>query len=146
MKKFSVIFKRRKFVKILPLIILIQIGNLINYKSSEIALIRHNYEILVCGIFYLLFVENSKIKDVSISNCNIFPLATNYERKDWHDWEFIEYEKTREGPGEQGESFELTNPDDIKLNEEIYKIEGIYGIVSDIISVNRSILDTRLPG
>jgi hypothetical protein len=74
-----------------------------------------------------------------------YPFATSYERKDWHDWKFIEYEKTRTGPGEQGKSFELTDPDEIELNRKLSEIEGCYVIVSDKISVNRSVPDTRMP-
>lgn len=66
------------------------------------------------------------------------------KRKDWHDWKFIEYEKSRTGPGEQGKPFELTNPEDIALNQKLFRIEGLYVVVSDKISVNRSVPDTRL--
>lgn len=65
------------------------------------------------------------------------------EKKDWHDYEFIEYEKSREGPGEQGKPFILTDPKDIELNDKLSKIEGLYAVVSDKISVNRSIPDFR---
>lgn len=75
----------------------------------------------------------------------LYPMATNYERKDWHDWKFIEYEKSRQGPGEQGEPHYLTDANDIALNEKLFKVEGLYVVVSDRISVNRSVPDTRLP-
>jgi hypothetical protein len=81
--------------------------------------------------------------DFVLQNMN-YPVATSYKRKDWHDWEFIEYEKTREGPGEQGKPFELTDPDDIALNQELLKTEGLYVIASDEISVNRSVPDFRI--
>lgn len=72
-----------------------------------------------------------------------YPLATKYERKDWHDWQFIEYEKSRVGPGEQGKPYYLTDPKDIELNDKLYKVEGLNALVSDKISVNRSLPDTR---
>ena len=75
-------------------------------------------------------------------NQNKFSSIT-YEKKDWHDWEFIVNEKSRKGPGEQGKPHVLTDPKDIKLNEKLFNIEGLYGIVSDQISVNRSIPDYR---
>lgn len=74
-----------------------------------------------------------------------YPFATNYERKDWHDWKFIEYEKSREGSGEQGKPFHLSDPKEIAENERLYQIEGLYPIASDKISVNRSVPDTRHP-
>lgn len=66
------------------------------------------------------------------------------ERKDWHDYAFIKYERKRKGPGEQGKPVILTDPLDIELNDKLFKTEGLYPIVSDKISVNRSVPDTRL--
>ena len=74
-----------------------------------------------------------------------YTFATNYERKDWHDWPFIEYEKSREGPGEQGKPFHLSDLKEIDENQRLFNIEGLYPIVSDKISVNRSVPDTRHP-
>ena len=56
----------------------------------------------------------------------------------------MKYEAAREGPGEQGVPYALTDPKDIQLNEELFKIEGLYAIVSDKISVNRSVPDVRI--
>lgn len=75
----------------------------------------------------------------------IYPVATNYERKDWHDWKFIKYELSRQGPGEQGEPVVLTDPEEVELNQELFKNEGLYALVSDKISVNRSVPDSRRP-
>lgn len=74
-----------------------------------------------------------------------YPFVKDFERKDWHDYDFIAQEKLRKGPGEQGEPYMLTNPDEIKLNEKLFDEEGFYVIVSDTISVNRSVPDTRDP-
>lgn len=67
----------------------------------------------------------------------------NYERKDWHNWKFIELESKRSGAGEQGEALLLTDDEDLRMNKEIYKVQGLSVIVSDKISVNRSVPDTR---
>lgn len=74
-----------------------------------------------------------------------YPFATNYERKDYHDHEFIQYEASREGPGEQGEKYQLLNYLEDESNREIFKRFGFYVAASDEISVNRSIPDHRLP-
>lgn len=74
-----------------------------------------------------------------------YPFATKYERKDWHDWNFVFYERTRTGPGEHGMPVQLTDPKDIETNAKLFEIEGLNAVVSDIISVNRSVPDTRLP-
>lgn len=67
----------------------------------------------------------------------------NDEKIDWHDWKFVEYEKSRSGPGEHGKPVFLTDPQDVLLNEKLFKKEGLYVLVSDKISVNRSIPDNR---
>lgn len=63
--------------------------------------------------------------------------------RDWHDYEFMAAEKLRKGPGEQGERVDLTDPKEIELNEELYKKTGYAVVISDKISVNRSVNDGR---
>lgn len=63
---------------------------------------------------------------------------------DWEDHEFSAYEAKRVGPGEQGAPIKLTDPIEIEKNEEGYKIEGIYTVVNDKISPQRSLPDIRL--
>lgn len=63
--------------------------------------------------------------------------------RDWHDYEFIAYEKKREGPGEQGLAVTLTDPLELELNEKLYNQTGYSVVISDKISVNRSISDNR---
>jgi polypeptide N-acetylgalactosaminyltransferase len=91
-------------------------------------------------------IESLRSNPLYEANKYIYPVVTNYEKKDWHDYEFIKYEASRQGPGEQGTAHKLENPEDIKLNDELYKVEGINVIVSDKISVNRSLPDTRNKG
>ena len=74
-----------------------------------------------------------------------YPFATNYERKDYHDYDFIKMEAKREGPGEQGQRYLLIDKFDIERNNELLKAYGISTIASDHISVNRSLPDVRLP-
>lgn len=63
-----------------------------------------------------------------------YPVAQSYERIDWHDVEFMKQEATRKGDGELGQAF-IT-----KLNDAT----GFNVEVSEKISVNRSLPDTRL--
>lgn len=65
--------------------------------------------------------------------------------RDWHDYRFIEYEKSRVGLGEQGRPVVLTDPDEIQKNQDFYLQTGLYVVVSDKISVNRSMPDLRDP-
>lgn len=64
---------------------------------------------------------------------------------DWHNYTHIEMEKRRKGPGEQGKSFKLTDPEDIKKNDKLNRVNGYWAVASDIISVNRSVADIRHP-
>lgn len=63
--------------------------------------------------------------------------------RDWHDYEQIYKDRTRVGLGENGEAVRLTNESEIALNDKLYKETGFAVIVSDKISVNRSIPDSR---
>lgn len=67
------------------------------------------------------------------------------ELKDWHNYEQIKYEASRTGPGEQGKPFTSILPNETKLNQELFDVNGYYGLVSDKISINRSVPDLRHP-
>jgi polypeptide N-acetylgalactosaminyltransferase len=64
---------------------------------------------------------------------------------DWHDYKFIEYEKNRVGPGEFGNAVNEVSPDEEDLNQRLFDENGYNGLISDKISVNRSIRDLRHP-
>lgn len=49
----------------------------------------------------------------------------------------------RVGPGERGKPVRIKGPKDARRQREIGKIEGMCGLCSDKISVNRSLPDTR---
>lgn len=114
------------------------------------------------GIFYciLLFSKRHKeghlperhvgLKSGCRYNCNWsrigvkdYPIVENYERLDWHDYEFMKIESERTGFGEKGEGFKFTDPKDVELDSKIGEDEGLHVLVSDKISVNRSVIDTR---
>lgn len=64
---------------------------------------------------------------------------------DWHDYGYIEAEKEREGIGEAGKSAHLENQDD-DLQDKLFKRNGFNALLSDKISVNRSVADIRHEG
>jgi hypothetical protein len=74
-----------------------------------------------------------------------YTFATQYEKIDYHNYKFMKEEAAREGPGEQGEPFYLTDSRDVERNLELLKKFGFSVVVSDTISVNRSLPDVRLP-
>jgi polypeptide N-acetylgalactosaminyltransferase len=62
---------------------------------------------------------------------------------DWHDYEFIQEEAKRVGPGEQGEGVTEVKPGDEDLDQRLFDENGYNGLISDYISVNRSVRDLR---
>jgi hypothetical protein len=74
-----------------------------------------------------------------------YQFATQYDRIDYHDYEFINAEANRKGYGEQGKPHFLVELDEIEANSRVFEEFGFAGIVSDQISVNRSLPDVRLP-
>lgn len=61
----------------------------------------------------------------------------------WENETQIKLDAQRKGPGEQGEPYKLTDPEDIERNEKLFHAEGFYVIVSDRISVERALPDKR---
>jgi hypothetical protein len=53
------------------------------------------------------------------------------------------YEARRKGPGEQGRGVVLRNYSEFVLDQKLEIEEGLHVLVSDKISVNRSVPDTR---
>lgn len=87
-----------------------------------------------------------------IYNVNVSEILQNYiaitprlqpKCKDWNNYKAILWEEQRSGPGEHGDPVTLTDPLEIELNEKLYNKTGFSVVISDKISVNRSILDTR---
>lgn len=64
----------------------------------------------------------------------------------WSDNKFIAQSYKRVGFGENGIPGILKDPEEIKENEELFKTFGMSVVVSDKISVNRSVPDFRVRG
>ncbi|KAL7012321.1 hypothetical protein ACKWTF_014770 [Chironomus riparius] len=65
--------------------------------------------------------------------------------RDWNNYEQIYKEMIRKGPGENGTAVILTDDNELALNKKLFSATGFGVVVSDRISVNRSIKDTRHP-
>lgn len=64
---------------------------------------------------------------------------------DWHDDKFIEAEKKRVGPGEQGLAFDLTDVNK-EYKAQLYSVNGFNAAASRKIPVDRALSDIRHPG
>jgi polypeptide N-acetylgalactosaminyltransferase len=64
---------------------------------------------------------------------------------DWHDHKLIEAEAKQKGIGEEGKPAFLSVEDNDK-KEELYKVNGFNGLLSDRIALNRSLPDIRHKG
>lgn len=62
----------------------------------------------------------------------------------WENLDWINYEKTRSGPGEQGLAYIETDPELINKNENWAKQEGFWVEVSNKISLTRALPDYGL--
>lgn len=71
----------------------------------------------------------------------------NFENKkiDWHDYETIKKEESRTGIGEHGKS-ETLDPKENELKDKLYRQNGFNALLSDKISLNRSVPDIRHAG
>lgn len=61
---------------------------------------------------------------------------------DWHDYRFMEMERERKGIGEHGESAHI-KADEESERKRLFGLNGFNGLLSDKISLNRSVADIR---
>lgn len=65
------------------------------------------------------------------------------ERKDWHDYATMEADRQRSGLGEHGLPAKIEDPAEEEKEQLEYRKNGFNGLISDRISVNRSVPDVR---
>ena len=99
---------------------------------------------LICLYYYYQLTYKDSPK--SIQNPLVIFKPVTFERASWEDSELIRKDSFRVGFGEHGAAAILTNPEEIKKNEEYRNDLGTSVLISDKISVNRSIPDYRNKG
>lgn len=65
-----------------------------------------------------------------------------YSNIDWHDYDFLDYEAGRKGLGEHG----IAAHAPVGTEKEVARLMTIYGFnayLSDLIALNRSVVDLR---
>lgn len=93
--------------------------------------------LLLLNAFYFL-INRSLLDEIAPK-----VLSTSNRKISWEDHDFINYEKTRTGPGENGQEWNVTDPEELKRNEEWQKKEGFFVEVSNRMSVTRALPDFR---
>lgn len=101
------------------------------------------FTILLTFTLFGYFYNFNNVKDKDLETPNFFAYKTEKLCRDWNNYEFLKQEKERIGIGEHGIPVKLTNETEIQINKELYEKTGFYVVVSDKISVNRSIPDMR---
>lgn len=114
--------------------ILVSISLIRSYYESQLRYYKSE------ATFYKEALDRLK-KQISVPR---YPFATSYERKDYHNYELMDAERLRSGPGEQGAKVILTDYEEIASNRKQFMAHGLFGVTSDKISVNRSLPDVRL--
>lgn len=100
--------------------------------------------ILAFTFIQLAFIFSSKSRYDDVSKV----LRRSYEngvnnKISWEPTDFINYEKTRFGPGEDGAEVLITNATEFKINEEWLVKEGFYVELNKKVSLTRSLPERR---
>lgn len=101
--------------------------------------------------------SDSRMSVETFVNANIVPRDTNVEKNgvniavnddgssekiDWHNYKAIEEEKQRQGPGEQGQAYILSQEEE-RQKDDLYRVNGFNALASDKISLQRALHDIR---
>lgn len=94
--------------------------------------------ILVITLIYLIVNNIEDGHNISVKR-NLKQKFDKNEYCDWYDKNSIEKDKERTGYGEHGTKVVLTDETEIKQNEQLFQKTGFSVIVSEKISLNRSL-------
>lgn len=128
-------FFRRHAPNIFLLILCVILITVLMYKNNQVYNESGQYQAVINNI--VRFKSN---------NFNGFVNKLTGTRKDWHDHDFIAEEAKRTGIGEHGIAHKLDDPGSEDLEKELFNANGFNALLSDMISVNRSVPDIRHKG
>lgn len=108
-----------------------------------------NIFLFICAAVILLnvliYIRTTSKSDTLINTVRL-NLANLDEKIDWHDYKLILAERFQTGPGENGKPYVLTDPVEIEINKKGLLEEGFATVVSEKVSLNRSMPDERPAG
>lgn len=121
-----------------------------NLKKFKILLVVPVFLVLansILGFYRAVKSEiNSSVKIKSneiLEEVNTIWMTSTDSSIDWNNYELMLFESKQTGKGEQGKSEFLTDMKERNLDNQLFKFFGASAVVSQKISLNRSIPDLR---
>ncbi|KAL8612926.1 hypothetical protein ACOMHN_035003 [Nucella lapillus] len=81
-------------------------------------------------------------KQAEVVKMGVEEAEDSADKMDWHDYKAIEREKLRQGPGEQGQAYIMSQAEE-QQKGQLYKTNGFNALASDKISLHRALKDIR---
>ncbi|XP_017854532.2 N-acetylgalactosaminyltransferase 4-like [Drosophila busckii] len=88
--------------------------------------------------------EAPKQEETQVTHTQFLLPTAQGERRDWNDHVAMEADKARTGPGEHGQPVVIEDAAEKELEDKLYKLNGFNALISEKLSVNRSVPDVRL--
>jgi len=122
-----------------------QLNNVLAMKKRCVKRLGRKLIFTILIIAFISMITTMIVKNLKGGETiQMFTLPTPQgERKDWTDHGAIAADKLRSGLGEHGLPAKVEDPDEQELEKQLIQINGLNGLLSDKISVNRSVPDLR---
>lgn len=111
---------------------------MIFFRRRSLWLLINIFGLIVLLLYFFFAWEE-------ISSSASFLFKKENTKIDWNDYELMKSDSLRTGFGEEGKGETLTEQQEIKENDDLFKTFGMSVVISDKISVNRSVPDFRHP-
>lgn len=99
--------------------------------------------VLFFVVLNLLYFRFRKPEDADNESPSPRSFVTENYEISWEDWDFVKYEQTRFGPGENGQEWVVTDPAEVEINEAWIQKEGFYVAANQKMSLTRALPNHR---